>query len=45
MSSQSGTAPTQGRGLLARLFRGLIGRVRRLFRKEPADNPNIYPFF
>jgi len=30
---------------LVRFFNQLLLRVRRLFKKEDADNPNIYPFF
>jgi hypothetical protein len=33
------------KAFLARFFSRLVLGVRRLFKKEPADNPNIYPFF
>lgn len=45
MSSQAQTAGTPERGRLAKFFGALIYRFRRLFKKQPDDNPNIYPFF
>jgi hypothetical protein len=34
------------KNFFARLVGALIGPFRRLFKKQqPADNPNIYPFF
>jgi hypothetical protein len=42
-STQKPVAPPAG--FVAKFAAALLFRIRRLFRKSSADNPNIYPFF
>ena len=42
-SMQKPAAPPTG--FVAKFASALMFRIRRLFRKSSADNPNIYPFF
>jgi hypothetical protein len=44
MTSQS-TSNARARGGVAGFFARTLERIKRLFRKQSADNPNIYPFF
>ena len=45
MATQSTSNAQSGRGGLSRFFARTLERIKRLFRKESTDNPNIYPFF
>jgi hypothetical protein len=45
MASQTTSNTQAGRGGLARFFARTLERIKRLFRKQSSDNPNIYPFF
>ena len=42
MQKPTSPAPT---GFFAKFAAAVRFRIRRLFRKSSADNPNIYPFF
>lgn len=45
MSSPSTSDARAKRRGLASFFARTLERIKRLFRKQSTDNPNIYPFF